>query len=102
MIADGVIVLDVIEEIDAGDESRCAARHGIQRAVEQDTLAPEDAPQRVLHCRDLAAAADHQHGLDAFFIVTALAGILQGAPHGAVEQRKGVVLVEQVFEVGRG
>ena len=62
---DGVIVLDVVEEIDPGDKGGRPARHRIQRAVELHPLAAKYLAQRALHRRDLAAAAHHQHGLDA-------------------------------------
>jgi hypothetical protein len=44
----GVIMLNMVEEIDSRDKGGCPARNGIQRTVEHHPLAPKDLTHRAL------------------------------------------------------
>src|SRR5205807_7045818 len=98
--ADGIIVLDVVVEIDAGNEGGGAAGHGVERAIQHYAVAAEDALYGSLYRRHHAGAANQQHRFDALLVIAALAGIVQGPPYRVVHLRKGLVLIKQILKLG--
>ncbi len=95
-------MLDMIVEIHPGSKRRRTAHNCIQRAVGVNPLWAKNLPQRPLHSRDLTAAADHQHRLNAVLIITALACCIECRPHRPVDFCQTAALVQNFFKLSAG